>query len=109
MSDSTSPASTGSSSKASPGDLAREVANLRGRLARAEAAQKASEARYTLLQRATNDVIRDWDLTTNTITWNDAVVTHFGYTQEELGTGLEGWVKHIHPDDRDRVIAGVRA
>ncbi|WP_437592841.1 hybrid sensor histidine kinase/response regulator [Sorangium sp. So ce1000] len=75
----------------------------------AEAAVRRSEEQYRLVNRATNDVIWDWDLETNRVYWNGAVVQHFGCTPEELGDGPEGWYDRIHPEDKDRVIGGVHA
>ncbi|WP_437281581.1 PAS domain-containing protein [Sorangium sp. So ce375] len=75
----------------------------------AEAAVRRSEEQYRLVNRATNDVIWDWDLETNRVYWNGAVIQHFGCTPEELGDGPEGWYDRIHPEDKDRVIGGVHA
>ncbi|WP_375770792.1 PAS domain S-box protein [Archangium gephyra] len=75
----------------------------------AEAAVRRNEERHRLVSRATNDVIWDWDLTTNRLDWNDAVRVHFGCTPEELGTAIDGWYSRIHPEDRDRVVTGIHA
>ncbi|WP_170162282.1 PAS domain S-box protein [Caldimonas tepidiphila] len=75
----------------------------------AEQALRQSEERYRLLNRATNDVIWDWDLRTDRLDWNEAVKIHFGCTVEELGPGIEGWYARIHPQDRERVVGGIHA
>ena len=75
----------------------------------AEAAVRQSEERHRLVSRATNDVIWDWDLQTNRVEWNEAVQAHFGCTREELGPTVESWYSRIHPEDRDRVVAGIHA
>ncbi|WP_052519683.1 hybrid sensor histidine kinase/response regulator [Archangium violaceum] len=75
----------------------------------AEQAVRRSAERHRLVSRATNDVIWDWDLTTGSVEWNEAVREHFGCTQEELGTTAEGWYSRIHPEDRDRVVSGIHA
>ncbi len=75
----------------------------------AEAAVRASEERHRLLSLATNDVIRDWDLATNRVGWNEAVRVHFGCTREELGPSAEGWFSRIHPQDRERVLSSLHA
>ena len=38
---------------------------------------------------------------------NDGYAALFGYSPSESGSGLESWTDFIHPDDRDRVLAGV--
>ncbi|MFY0525753.1 PAS domain S-box protein [Archangium gephyra] len=75
----------------------------------AEAAVRRNEERHRLVSRATNDVIWDWDLTTDLLEWNEAVLTHFGCTREELGPTIDGWYRHIHPEDRGRVVTGIHA
>ncbi|MBI2992627.1 MAG: PAS domain-containing protein [Gammaproteobacteria bacterium] len=70
----------------------------------AEAALRESEARYRIVTRATNDVVRDWDLQADTVWWNENVATVFGYRREELEPGSESWHRRIHPDDRKRVL-----
>lgn len=68
-----------------------------------------SEERYRLLNRATHDVIWDWDLLADRLEWNDAVLDTFGYRVEEMGRTIESWYSRVHPDDRDRVHASVKA
>ncbi|HYO74317.1 MAG TPA: PAS domain S-box protein, partial [Archangium sp.] len=75
----------------------------------AEAAVRRNEERHRLVSRATNDVIWDWDLATDRLEWNEAVLVHFGCTREELGSTIECWYGRIHPEDRDRVVSAVRA
>ncbi|MFE8605753.1 hybrid sensor histidine kinase/response regulator [Archangium violaceum] len=76
---------------------------------RAEEAVRRSEERHRLVSHATNDVIWDWDLTTGSVEWNEAVRVHFGCTREELGSTAEGWYSRIHPEDRERVVSGIHA
>lgn len=75
----------------------------------ADEALRESEQRYRLIARATNDVIWDWDLATDRVSWNEAVVEQFGLSPAEMGPGVEGWTGRIHPEDRDRVFSGIRA
>ncbi|WP_224371377.1 PAS domain-containing sensor histidine kinase [Hyalangium versicolor] len=75
----------------------------------AEAAVRRSEERHRLVSRATNDVIWDWDLQTGQLEWNEAVLTHFGCTPEELGPSIEGWSDRIHSEDRKRVLTSIHA
>ncbi len=74
---------------------------------RAERSVRVSEDRYRMVARATNDVIRDWDLRTNTLVWNDAVETVFGHKQVEIHPQIEWWHGNLHPDDQERVTAGI--
>lgn len=73
---------------------------------RAEVLIKEAKERYDILNRATNDIIWDWDLTNNKIQWNTALKHTLGFDPEESGTG-EWWLEHIHEDDHQRVEKGV--
>ncbi len=76
---------------------------------RAEEALRQSEERYRLVAQATNEVIWDNDLTTNAQVWDGATEAMFGYPPQQMGTTSEWWEEHIHPDDRDRVLANTEA
>jgi diguanylate cyclase (GGDEF)-like protein/PAS domain S-box-containing protein len=67
---------------------------------RAEDALSKAEERYRLATQATNDLIWDWDVATARVEWTRSLVEGFGYPIEELGTHLDWWGEHIHPDDR---------
>jgi PAS domain S-box-containing protein len=69
----------------------------------AEEALRASEERFRLLSRATNDALWDWDLITNELTWNDGYTTIFGYAGDEVPRVGGACVRLIHPEDRERV------
>jgi PAS domain S-box-containing protein len=66
-----------------------------------------SEERFQIVARATNDAIWDWDLVGGIIWWNQAITTVFKYSVEEIGANAVFEYRHIHPEDRERVIAGV--
>ncbi|MCP6760856.1 MAG: PAS domain-containing protein [Fischerella sp. CENA71] len=70
---------------------------------------RQSEERFQFLARATTDVVWDWDLLTNYVWWNNNVQTLFGYLPEQIGNNINWWYECIHPDDRQRIVAGVRA
>jgi diguanylate cyclase (GGDEF)-like protein/PAS domain S-box-containing protein len=61
--------------------------------------------RFKVVARATTDVIWDWDSTADRSWWNEGIQRVFGYAPDEVD-GLQAWVGHIHPDERDRVSAG---
>ncbi len=76
---------------------------------RAEQALRESQERLQLVARATNDAVWDWDLVTDALWWAEGFQKMFGYTPEEIEPGAESWYNRIHPDDRERVITGIRA
>jgi PAS domain S-box-containing protein len=74
---------------------------------RAERALRQSEERFRLVARATNDVVRDWDVPSGRVWWNEAFAASFGYRAEPAAPGLESWSERLHPEDRERVVASL--
>ena len=75
----------------------------------AEATLSATEQRYRLVAKATNDAIWDWDLVTNHVDWNEAVHVLFGYTEDEVEPTGDWWTGNIHPDERAQVDTAIHA
>lgn len=75
---------------------------------RAERQLRESEARFQIVARATNDAIWDWDLASGKVWWNESTHTLFGYSPAEIGNDVSWWIERIHPDDRDRILAGLQ-
>ena len=74
----------------------------------AEAALRASEERYRLVTRATNDAIWDWDLVRDHVLWNEGLAAAYGWLPEQVVPNGGWWLARIHPDDRARVEADIR-
>ena len=70
-------------------------------------ALQASEERFRLLARATNDAIWDWDLRTNALWWNEGYEILFGYSRIDVAPDISSWTGLVHPEDAERVIGGV--
>jgi PAS domain S-box-containing protein len=70
---------------------------------------RKSEERFKYAARATQDMVWEWDLVRNEVWRSDNYQTLFGKLPGETGTGIESWHQHIHPQDRDRVVTGIRA
>ena len=75
----------------------------------AEQALRDSQERLQLVARATNDAVWDWNLLTDDLWWGDAFLKMFGYAPEEIEQSVESWLSRLHPDDRERVVTGIRA
>jgi len=73
----------------------------------AEEALRAIEERYRLATMATNDAIWDINLTTGMIHWNDNYATAYG-RPPETEDSWQWWVDHIHPEDRECTVGGLR-
>lgn len=44
---------------------------------------------------------------TGVLWWSDGLAESFGYAAEEIGPGIESWIRHIHPEDLRRVVDGI--
>ena len=92
-----------------------ELARLRDQLSEqkarrfADLALRESEERYRLVQKATNDVIWDWNLVTNELRWNELAHATFRVPTDLIPDNVQWWHDHIHPDDRERVRSGIQA
>ncbi|WP_420384419.1 PAS domain S-box protein [Novosphingobium sp.] len=62
-----------------------------------------TEERFRLAVRATNDAIRDWDLSEDRVYWNDALEERYGHQLASIAPTGAWWFDHIHPDDRARI------
>jgi diguanylate cyclase (GGDEF)-like protein/PAS domain S-box-containing protein len=75
---------------------------------RQELALRWSEERYRLVDYATNDVVWDWDLATGRIDWSQSLQRAFGYHFRQADLDAAWWEEHIHPDERQKVMTGIR-
>jgi PAS domain S-box-containing protein len=69
-------------------------------------ALRLSEERRRIVNRATNDAIWDWDLTTNALAWSEGAAGLFGYAGSQIAPTALWWNDRIHADDRTRVVEG---
>ncbi len=74
----------------------------------AEASLRASDERHLLAGRATRDVIWDWDPQARRIAWSGSGIELFGHPPAPDGTTYAWCVEQVHPEDRERIDAGLR-
>jgi PAS domain S-box-containing protein len=65
---------------------------------------RISNERYRLINQATSDAIWDYDVSTGNVYFNESFTRYFGHQLAASENGYDLWEKHIHPDDKDRVI-----
>ncbi|APR74902.1 Sensor histidine kinase [Minicystis rosea] len=87
-------------------EAAEAIATLRDEQRRAEAAVRASEERFRVVARATNDAIWEMDLVTGEVVRGDTFAALFGYRPEEVGKDVAWWRARVHPEDGPRIDAG---
>ncbi|HEU4830136.1 MAG TPA: PAS domain S-box protein [Gemmatimonadales bacterium] len=73
-----------------------------------EEALRRSETRYRLVARASREAIWDWNLISDQIDWNEGIEHLFGYRLDEVPSDVTWWHERVHPDDRNRVVTGLR-
>ncbi|HZZ92129.1 MAG TPA: PAS domain-containing protein [Usitatibacter sp.] len=72
-------------------------------------ALRQSDERFRLLSRVSSDAIRDWDIASGAVWWNEGFAALFGDTAaEDAGTNA-AWLSRVHPADRGRVGDEIRA
>jgi diguanylate cyclase (GGDEF)-like protein/PAS domain S-box-containing protein len=50
----------------------------------------------------------EWDVSSGVVAWSDELYRIYGVEPEEYEPSFEGYLEHVHPDDRERVAATVR-
>jgi PAS domain S-box-containing protein len=59
------------------------------------------------LARATNDAVRDWDVTRNILSWRQGLENLFGYKEASPKSSISFWEERVHPADRARISASL--
>ncbi len=75
----------------------------------AEAALLASEVRYALISRASNDGIWDWNILAGTVYYSSRWKEIVGADPDKPLNSLEDWLSRVHPDDCARVREEIAA
>jgi PAS domain S-box-containing protein len=61
-----------------------------------------------IVARATNDAVRDLDLTTGELSWPQGLESLLGYEPAPAAAQISFWNERVHPEDRVRVAASIR-
>ena len=63
---------------------------------------------HTLIARATNDAVRDFDVSSRALTWPQGLETLLGYERLSTNAEIAFWEERVHPEDRARVAGSIR-
>ncbi len=97
-----------------------EVIEIRGRkkllsivhditpLKDSQRALRASEERFALAMRGSNDGVFDWDIRTDEVYYSSRWKSMLGYRDEELENRLETWERLVNPADREPSLSMLR-
>ena len=67
-----------------------------------------SQNYFSLIARATNDAVRDWDVKSGRLSWPQGLRTLLSYELADCQDELAFWQRNLHPDDRVRVATAIR-
>lgn len=75
-----------------------------------EQALQQSDERFRAVTRATHDLVYDINLRDNTIWFNEALLSEYGYKPDALGDFTLGWwLERMHPDDSETIARQIEA
>jgi two-component system, cell cycle sensor histidine kinase and response regulator CckA len=66
-----------------------------------------SQEDLQIVARATNDAVRDWDVTSGRLSWPQGAESLLGYCRSSISEQIGFWQKHVHPEDLGRVMASI--
>jgi PAS domain S-box-containing protein len=67
-----------------------------------------SAEHFTIVARATNDAVRDWDVKSGALAWPQGLEALLGYNSSTASGEIGFWQRQIHPQDRARTAVSIR-
>ncbi|HOD13097.1 MAG TPA: PAS domain S-box protein [Spirochaetota bacterium] len=61
-----------------------------------------SEEHWRFAIERTGHGLWDWNMESNAVYYSPQCKAMLGYTDDEMGTGIEEWINRVHPDDFNR-------
>ncbi|MDD2777036.1 MAG: ATP-binding protein [Gallionella sp.] len=75
----------------------------------AEQLLKQSQERLSVANRAGVIGVWDWDITSNSIVWDEVMYRLYGMRAEDFDGAYQAWVSAIHPEDRVQTETAIQA
>src|SRR5437868_15296285 len=69
--------------------------------------QTQSSDYFAYLARATNDAVRDWDVTSGKLRWRQGLLALFGYDSQSARASIAFWDDCLHPGDQVRIKGSI--
>ena len=63
---------------------------------------------FEIVARATNDAVRDWNVSTGALLWPRGLESLFGHARCAASKKINFWFDHIHPEDLARIQDSLR-
>lgn len=89
------------------GQLSAGFNTLLQKLRQQEADLRDSEFRWKFAIEGANDGLWDWDIAAGTVYFTKTWKAMLGFTEDEIGNGLNEWETRVHPDDMKDTLAAV--
>ncbi len=70
---------------------------------------KAEKDRYEIVSLSTNDIIWEWNIKGDVVSFNKNFELVLGYQLPPAGLSYPVWTSYIHPDDKERVSGKMEA
>ena len=96
-------------SKDEIGDLIRGFNSLLETMLHQSEALKESEFRWKFALEGTGDGLWDWNVPSSEVYFSKNWKEMLGYSEEEVGNGLDEWEKRVHPEDKPHVMTLLQA
>ncbi len=90
------------------GDLIRAFNHLLKTLHEREKALEESKFRWKFAIEGTGDGLWDWDIPTNRVFFSKTWKTMLGYSESEIDSNLNEWMKLVHPEDLPSTMIAVK-
>lgn len=76
---------------------------------RAEVDVQENERRWKFVLEGSGEFAWDWNVQSGTVAHSKRWNTMLGYADEQIGSHFDDWMKLVHPDERDLVLAASNA
>ena len=63
---------------------------------------------FEIVARATNDAVRDWNVSTGALLWPRGLESLLGHPRDAASEKIGFWFNHLHPEDLTRVQTSLR-
>ncbi|MBN2183702.1 MAG: PAS domain-containing protein [Candidatus Krumholzibacteriota bacterium] len=74
---------------------------------KAEKILRDSEERFKLAAKVASDIIYEWDIDSDKLSWFGNIDSALGFEKGEFPHTIEAWVKQIHPEDQVKLRKAV--
>jgi len=86
-----------------------QIIDLKNKITSVELESSVNRNRYDIILNSTADIVWDWNLSDDSVSWNASFYAELGYPNDKSVNSGAFWKSKIHPEDRDRVFESIQA